>query len=128
MSTQGGSKIEARRIAPGLVRTLLVGHATPDLLQTIIDAVETEIQKGQRPAVFHDWEGMTGYDSKARVSMTQWYAKVRKQVTGVHVLTKSRLVAMGVQVVALAVGEDIKIYTSRTEFEEAYQRALARKR
>lgn len=114
-----------QRIARGVVLTRMCGHATLDHLPPILELVEAEIDSGERPHVFHDWEKMTGYDSAVRVAMTDWYGKVESRVAKVHVLTASRLVAMGVSVVALAVGARVEIHASRASFERALLAARA---
>lgn len=114
------------RVTRGVVRTRLVGHALAEHVAPIREAVEAEIACGFRPLVFHDWERMTGYESSARIEMTRWYDSVRDRVTAVHVLTANRLVAMGVQVVAMAVGARIQIHRSRASFER--ELAAARQR
>jgi hypothetical protein len=119
-------KIEIERVAPGVVLTRMHGHATIDHLSPIVSAVAVELEAGRRPDVFHDWEGMTGYDSAVRVAMADWYRNVRDRVGKVHVLTSNRLVAMGVSVVALAVGARIESHASRTSFERAL--SVARRR
>jgi hypothetical protein len=111
--------IEVQRIAPGVVVTRMRGHATADHLPPIVSAVGSELDAGRRPDVFHDWELMTGYDSAVRVAITDWYRGVRDRVGKVHVLTSSRLVAMGVSVVSLAVGARVETYASRPSFERA---------
>jgi hypothetical protein len=119
-------KIQVERLVRGLVLTRMRGHATAEQLSPIMSAVAAELAAGERPDVFHDWEQMTGYDSAARVAMTDWYREIRDQVGKVHVLASSRLVAMGVSVVSLAVGARVETYTSRTSFERAL--ATARRR
>ncbi len=115
--------VEVERPAPGVVRTRVSGHARLEHLTPIIRAVESEMEAGRRPHVFHDWSEMTGYDSAARVGMAEWYAKVKDGVASVQVLTKNRLVAMGVQVVALAVRADIQIFGNRSAFDAAFRKA-----
>ena len=115
--------VEIDRPMPGVVTTRMTGHARAEHVEPIKRAVNQEIAAGRRPHVFHDWSDMTGYDSEARVAMADWYAKVRDHVASVNVLAKNRLVAMGVQVVALAVRADIHIFGDRAAFDAACRRA-----
>lgn len=117
--SENAGQIEVQRVAPGVLLTRMRGHATLDHLEPIRAAVAREVEAGQRPDVFHDWEDMTGYDSAVRVAMADWYREIHDRVGRVHVLTSSRLVAMGVSVVALAVGARIESHTTRAGFERA---------
>jgi hypothetical protein len=119
--------IQVQRVAPGLVLTRMRGHATVEHLAPIVAAVASELESGRRPDVFHDWEQMIGYDTAARVAMTEWYRTIRDRVGTVHVLASSRLVAMGVSVVALAVGARVETYGSRTSFERTLLGAKKRR-
>ena len=124
MAAEGS--IEVQRVTPGVVLTRMQGHAKLDHLKPIAEAVSAEIEAGRRPEVFHDWERMTGYDSDVRIAMTEWYREVSSQVERVHVLAASRLVVMGVSVVALAVGARIDTYSSRSRFDSALAAAKRR--
>ncbi len=125
MAKQPG-EIQVQRVTPGVVLTRMRGHATLEHFAPIKSAVDAELEGGGRPAVFHDWEAMTGYDSAVRVAMADWYRGVEDRVAEVHVLASNRMVAMGVAVVALAVGARIQSHASRASFERALADAMRR--
>jgi len=73
-------------------------------------------------ASFHDYWGLTGYDTRARQHLTDWALEVRDRVTTTHALTRQRLVAMGVATVGLALsleGISLTAHTTREGFERA---------
>jgi len=47
-----------------------------------------------------DW---TGYEPGYRVACTRWFLRQRASIRGVHLLVRSRILRMGVQVVNLAI-------------------------
>jgi len=116
------------RPARGIVRTQVVGFAPREFLAPIVQAVDAELELAPKPEIFHDWAEMTGYESASRASMTAWYGRVKDRCGSVHVFTMSKLVAMGVSLVALATGNSLIAHASRPPFEAAYQEALAKRR
>lgn len=112
----------------GVVCTRIVGFAPEEFLPPIMAAVDAEVLAGTRPDVFHDWDAMSGYAPEARGTITKWYFGVRDSCTSVQVYTQSRLVAMGVSVVAIATGNRIVAHTNREDFEQALRRVLSARR
>lgn len=74
--------------------------------------------------VFHDWLDMTGYDSSCRKRITDWTVKHLDAYAAVHVLLRSKLVAMGVQVANLALGGLVKTHKTRASLEAAVRAAV----
>jgi hypothetical protein len=72
---------------------------------------------------FHDWEHITGYESKARVRLTKWGTDIRSDIQRVHVLVGSKLVKMGVSVASIVLGNMIIAYDDRAKFEAAFRAA-----
>lgn len=73
-------------------------------------------------ASFHDYADLAGYDSAARQILTQWGIESHDRVPEIHVLTASKMVAMGVATAALGlsmVGTRLVAYTDRAAFERA---------
>lgn len=105
---------------PGVLITSCSGHLDMVLLEHIL-RFSTAVYAGQRPVrVFHDWWGLTGYDPEARSRYTTWSIPLMKDTACVHILTSSRVVAMGVTVANLV----LKTLTSHTRREE-WEAALA---
>lgn len=122
-SDERGS-VELSRPRAGVVITKVSGFATPELGRRIIRWVDGSVRDGERPAVFHDWDGATGYEPEVRREFASWYARVRKNVKEVHVLTRSKVVSMGISLVTLAVGEPVHAHSDRAAFEKALAAAL----
>lgn len=120
--------LRVMRTQRGVVCTRITGFAPEEFLAPIMAAVDAEVLSGMRPDVFHDWDAMSGYAPEARSTMTKWYLSVRDACSSVQVYTKSKLVAMGVSVVAIATGNRIVAHTTRESFDQALRRAVAVRR
>jgi hypothetical protein len=109
---------------PRLLLAVVRGHYGKELLPRYMRAL-ADVAGSGRAVGFHDWYEMTGYDSECRKRMTEWGINNRTRVEKVHILVKHKLVAMGVATGSLLVGGGIvATYTSRAEFEAAFEQAL----
>lgn len=116
--------VRLSRPARGVVQTIVTGYASPDIAERIIEWVDRAIADGERPAVFHDWDGATGYDPRVRPRFATWYARIRNKVSSVHVFTRSKVVSMGVALVSIAMNNAIVAYQERRPFEVALAAAI----
>ena len=66
---------------------------------------------------------MTGYESQCRIDLTNWVLRHRAQ-SRLYIGMKSKLVAMGVSVANLALGNRIESYSKEAELEAALNRVL----
>jgi hypothetical protein len=103
----------------GVVQTRVAGFINQDMGRFIMAWIDGSLADGERPAVFHDWAEATGYETVVRQEFTTWYTGIRDQVESVHVFTKSKIISMGVSVVALAIGATIYAHRDRESFESA---------
>jgi hypothetical protein len=69
---------------------------------------------------------MTSYDTDLRTELTAALARERKCIGCLHVLVRSKIVAMGVSVANLALGGIITIHGSAPSFHAALQAALTK--
>ena len=111
--------------APGVVVQRVSGHAGLKIAQAIVRFNDDLISRGVEPYMFDDWMELTGYTTEARQALTTWTRQRLPSIRGVHVLVKSKLVAMGVALSNTAIGGSIQSYSDRTEFEQALDEAIA---
>ena len=111
--------------APRVISLAFTGHLEVPLARRITLSVDQLLNAGHRPHVFNDWEHMSGYDSPARVLLTEWALRQRTHFASVHLLLGSRLVAMGVSVANLAIGGIINPYMDRAAWERTLLRHSA---
>jgi hypothetical protein len=109
-------------ISPGLYATEVRGHLSVDMARHIVRYAEPLYQQGVLSG-FHNWLEMTGYDSQSRVLLTEWVLSHRDQ-THLHIGVRSKIVAMGVSVANLALGNLIRTYSSSAAMEAALEKAL----
>jgi hypothetical protein len=111
--------------APDILVTHVNGYAEWTDVRWYTQRADRIISTGQSLYIFHDFEGLTGYDAATRTKLTEWAAKRNNFLPGTHFLIRTRILAMGVSVAALALGRPLKAFSSRREFEAALQQKLA---
>ncbi len=118
-------KVRLERPARGIVHTVVHGYATVEMAERIIALVDGALAANEHPAVFHDWEGATGYEPRVRPMFASWYMRVRRNVSSVHVFTTSKVVSMGVALVSIATNNSIVAHRDRKSFARELDGALA---
>jgi hypothetical protein len=115
--------ISVWKVASGVYASCVRGHLDIKMARLIIQVGEPLYALGP-VAGFHDWLEMTGYDSQSRVDLTKWVLSHRQQ-SRLFIGVRSKLVAMGVSVANLALGNLIEVHTSGRMLEVALERVLA---
>ena len=104
--------------------TQLSGYGEGRFADPIIAALD-EALTGRGPVLFFlELSTMENYDSTLRTRLTAHISQNRPRITGVHVLARSRLVAMGVAVANLALGGMITNHENLAAFQAALDRAI----
>jgi hypothetical protein len=100
------------------------GRLTMDFVTHILQTIEPRLAP-ERPLIgFNDWAGMAGYTTEARVALTKWLFTARGPVAEMHVLVRSKLVAMGVSVANLLLGGFVVPYARPERFKTALAERL----
>ncbi len=123
LSSAKGS-LEIWTATPRVVVQRCRGHASLGFAEAITKRVDPLLARGVRPILFDDWEELTGYDVEARAHLTAWTEKNEARIAGVHMLFRSRLVAMGVSVAVLSIRNIMTTYSDRAAFERALAEAV----
>lgn len=100
------------------------GHVDAPHILHMIQYCETVLAHAPTIRVFHDWFGVTGYESKARQVITPWAIRTRDRHRAIHIGVTSQVVRMGVSVVALASRAPIHTYGSHHTLGVALAEAL----
>ncbi len=108
----------------GLVIQKAEGHATAAIAQTMIQRLSAILAMG-RIVIFDDWEGMTGYDTDARTIVSDWTRTNLGSIDQIHILVRSKLVAMAISVSNLTTNNISTSYTKREKFEYALAEAIS---
>lgn len=105
--------------APWVVTTRLVGYLEIDATERLIAYRDRVLEQVEAFHEFHHWMESTGYDTDTRRALTDHSLKYRDRIAGIHVLTDSRLVMMGISVGSLVLGDLIRSYDAAEDFERA---------
>lgn len=114
-------------LAPRVVDYRVWGHFDMELADRMLELVERELEQVPgRYVAFHDWAGMTGYETRARLRLTAWVLKHRGRFDAIHILSTSSLVSMGVSVANMALGKFMTSYgpAERASYVAAQRDAL----
>jgi len=115
-------RIAVWQIAPGLYASAVHGRLTMPMAELIIAVGEREYRGGGVVHGFHEWLEMTSYDSPCRPELTRWVMSHREQ-SRLSIALRSKLVAMGVSVANLVLGNLIKVHDSAEALEADLVRA-----
>ena len=113
--------------APHLMVTALSGHGEGEFTSLILSAYDT-LSRTNPLHLFFDAEGLSNYDTQLRTGLTQRFVTDRKRFAGFHVLVQSRVVAMGVSVANLAMGNIVRSTAERGIFKAALDSCIAHNR
>jgi hypothetical protein len=108
-------RIAVWQVAPGLYASQVAGRFILPMAELIIEVGERQYTGGMVYG-FHDWLEMASYESKCRVELTNWVMRHRAE-SRLSIAVRSKLVAMGVSVANLVLGNLIKIRESTAELE-----------
>jgi hypothetical protein len=103
----------------GVFEAILIEQFMRSFDQAVADA-----PPGVRYKVFHDWEEMTDYDMAGRIKLTTWTVKNRAAFETVEFYLTSSVVAFGVQVANVIVGNFMRVHRDRASFESSLREAV----
>lgn len=110
---------------PGVVVTVVKGVISAQLAGHWCEVVLRKTADQTRLESFHDWEEMTDYDGEARTLLIDTSKKLRPKSERVHILFRSKIVALGVRV-ASTILPHLVSYTDRSLFQAALDKAKLR--
>lgn len=113
--------------APDVIVSLFKGVLSAQAATRIDDILRRLTANGNKHDAFHDWEGMTDYDGQARVTLTNTALALRPSSERVHLLVRSKTVAMGVKVASVVL-PTLFSHLDRASFESALEESITRRR
>lgn len=117
----GASSMALRWKSQGVLEVAIRAHGHEEFGAIAVRRKEAILAEAGKIAVFYDFGDMPGYDSGLRVSWTQWLKAHLGSIVRIHIVVRSKIVAMGVSVANLALGGVIQTHTQRAG---AFERAL----
>jgi hypothetical protein len=113
------------RPVPSVLVCLVKGVLTSQAASKMDEVLRRVTADVSRHEDFYDWEGMTDYDGEARIQLTNTALSMRSAYERVHMLVRSKTVALGVKV-ASAVVPGFVVHMDRPSFENALAESLQR--
>lgn len=112
--------LEMWKLGPRVYVVRVEGHMDLEMAKQICAYSEQMLQRADGTLhVFLDYMGMSSYDSLARKEMTNWMLPRLKKFTGIHVVTRSKIVEMGLIVANLAYGGKMTTHNSMDKVASA---------
>src|SRR5690606_35425297 len=112
-------QLRFKRLADGVIVTEVRGTLSRAFVPGYLRSLERVLAARPGLLSFCDWYDMEGYDSDARMALTQWTYAHRSEFAAIHILLRSKLVAMGVSVANLALGGFMTVHSARAPFDRA---------
>lgn len=112
--------------APGLVLTTARGRARAPMVESYLREVAHLCNTTTvRVRVYHDWYGLEGYDSEARVRFLERSEERRRLIREVfeemHVLVSSNLVYAALEAARVLYDRTLHVYRRRAPFDAALE-------
>jgi hypothetical protein len=101
------------------------GILTPDFVPAIASYAERRFRAHGILDGFHDWEGMSNYETEARIQLTEWTRAHKTNMRRLYFLVQSKMVAMGLTVANLTLGMYVVAVRERAVFDEALRDVLS---
>jgi len=125
LRTQHGSA-EVRRLARGILGVRYEGLATDEMGSEVRAALREWVDANVRITLFVDASGLRAYEPAYRKGWTEWLSQQKRQLDGVHILFRSKLVELGIGIVNALIGGVISAYSDPALFERTQRLAVSR--
>jgi hypothetical protein len=117
-------RIDVSNPSGGVLLVRMVRHASGGFITPLTVMGARLLATPERIQVFFDLGELLSYDSAARVSVTDWLLTNRARIVSIHVLTRSKLVGMGVAVANLALGGMMVVHREPAPFNVALRSGI----
>lgn len=113
--------LAAWEVVPQIFVSRVTGHMQLGHAEAWLRIGNRILASGRPVAGFHDWFGMTSYDSATRAMLTDWSLANLASFHCVHIAIDSKLVRMGVTVANLALGGIMATHADSASLAAAYE-------
>jgi hypothetical protein len=110
--------------APTVFVSRVEGVITEAMASAMLVAGQRIIATDGALVVFNDWAAVTGYDREARVLLTRGGKQLRRQVEANHFLVRARILAVGIQLANIVLG-NMNVHATRAAFDRALRDLIA---
>jgi hypothetical protein len=112
-------------VAGAVVQLKYTGFGEAQFIPKVDATLRQMIAAGEHPHVFLDCWDMSNYEPQYRQDAERMIQGLRSQMGSVHMLVRSRIVAMGATVFNMMVGGFGQVYAERAKFDAARARLFA---
>jgi hypothetical protein len=105
---------------PKIICWIIEGNGSLEVVKRVVQELEELAPKEGDFVVFNDTDRMPSYDPGFRNVLTDWSGSKGERLKAIHILTRSKVVAMGAAVANLMLGGNVKMYADRGGFEAAF--------
>jgi hypothetical protein len=118
--TVGSTVSSFRRLCPGVV--YIVSSGPQIFIPQLAEAMEREVAQHGSAAIFVNMLEAKRMDGDARDNWATWTKRI-KDKSKAHFLVRSKLVEMGLSLIAMLSGADLRNYSDSARFEAAMREA-----
>lgn len=108
---------------PALLLLTFSGHLDGPLVNDVERELNRHVTSRRNVNLFLHAGGLVGYDTEARLVLTNWLSRNRPLLRSVQVLVHSKIVAMGATVASLALGGLVTVHSDPRAFQRAIETA-----
>jgi hypothetical protein len=129
LESHAGSRgvLELATPVPGVLFSRFRGDLSADLARILAARLMREATTNPGFSSYSDWEAMDAYETESRVVLTDTSKAIKSRMGKVHILVRSRVVALGIDV-ANVVLRNIVSFHDRGAFERELTGAIAARR
>jgi hypothetical protein len=122
-----GGTVRIWHPAPTVFVSQVEGSLTEQGARALCVAGRRIIASDERLIVFQDWEGATNYERGARTELTKMALDLRKSVDASYFLLRARILALGVQLANVVLG-NLRVLPTRTAMEQLLRTTIETRR
>lgn len=119
---------ELEQLAPGLVKTRLIGYGSRALIAALLNHVARLFESAERCVLFVDASALDGFDTHAHAQFTEWTAASGARMERIVVWTPSGAVRVAAGQVSSVIGERIRAHRDPAGFNADLEAELERRR
>lgn len=119
-----GGKLQQWSPAPGVLCCEFNGDMPEDLAPPYLAFLQQLATQSPQVIVFDDTEGLVNYETGFRTRCTQAHKQLGDRIEALHILARSKIVTLGIQVTSLIL-KNLIAHDSRETFNAALAKAVA---
>lgn len=112
------------KLREDVLATRIEGFGSAELARFYTARADTMLERSATLYVFNHWGGVTSWEAQVRQGLRAWAAQYGERLVGTHFFVRSPVLAMTVEVAALALGRKLHSHRSEASFYAALRRVM----